>query len=57
MVGDDDQAIYPWRGGDVELFVRFAEVLMQLDVVWDLYQMSPEELIAMLPPEFDRFRR
>jgi len=36
---------------------RFAEVLMQLDVVWDLYQMSPEELIAMLPPEFDRFRR
>jgi len=36
---------------------RFAEVLMQLDVVWDLYHMSPEELIAMLPPEFDRFRR
>jgi hypothetical protein len=35
---------------------RFAEILTQLDVVWDLYSMSAEELIAMLPPEFDRFR-
>jgi hypothetical protein len=36
---------------------RFAEVLMQLDVTWDLYSMTAEELIGMLPPEFDRFRR
>jgi hypothetical protein len=36
---------------------RFAEVLMQLDVAWDLYSMSAEELVAMLPSEFDRFRR
>jgi hypothetical protein len=36
---------------------RFAEVLMQLDVAWDLHSMSAEELIEMLPPEFARFRR
>ena len=30
---------------------------MQLDVAWDLYSMSAEELIEILPPEFDRFRR
>lgn len=36
---------------------RFAEVLMQLDVAWDLYSMSAAELIEMLPAEFDRFRR
>jgi hypothetical protein len=36
---------------------RFVEVLMQLDVTWDLYSMSADELIVMLPPEFDRFRR
>jgi hypothetical protein len=36
---------------------RFAEVLVQLDVVWDLYSMSVDELIEMLPAEFDRFRQ
>lgn len=36
---------------------RFAELLTQLDVTWDLYSMSADELVAMLPPEFDRFRR
>jgi hypothetical protein len=36
---------------------RLAEVLNQFDVTWDLYSMNSGELLTMLPPEFDKFRR
>lgn len=35
---------------------RFAEVLNQLDVTWDLYAMSADDLLSILPAEFNRFR-
>jgi hypothetical protein len=36
---------------------RFAAVMQQLDLTYDLYSMNSEELVELLPPEFDRFRR
>jgi hypothetical protein len=35
---------------------RLADILNQFDVTWDLYYMSAEDLLGMLPEEFDRFR-
>ncbi len=35
---------------------RLADLLNQLDVTWDLYGMSPEDLVTLLPSEFARFR-
>ena len=35
---------------------RFAQVRKQLDVTWDLFALSPDQLIAKLPGEFDRFK-
>ena len=35
---------------------RFADVLNQLDLTFDLYAMTRNELLALLPREFDRFR-
>lgn len=35
---------------------RFAEILNQFDVTWDLSVMESSDLIKMLPQEFDRFR-
>lgn len=35
---------------------RFAQVRKQLDVTWDLFALSPDQLIEKLPREFDRFR-
>jgi len=35
---------------------RLADVLNQFDVTWDLYAMRAQDLLAMLPREFDRFR-
>lgn len=35
---------------------RLADLLNQLDVTWYLYGMTTEELLALLPKEFDRFR-
>ncbi len=34
---------------------RYADLMMQLDVTWDLFSMFPEEILALLPAEFDRF--
>lgn len=35
---------------------RLADILNQLDVTWDLYGMTPDGLVRLLPREFDRFR-
>jgi hypothetical protein len=35
---------------------RLATVRKQLDVTWDLYEVSPERLVWMLPKDFDRFK-
>jgi hypothetical protein len=35
---------------------RYVDVLMQFDLTWDLYSMTTDEILAMLPDEFDRFR-
>lgn len=34
---------------------RLADVLNQLDLVWDLYSMSATELLELLPKEFSRY--
>jgi len=34
---------------------RFAAVLNQFDRVWDLYAMNKQQILALLPAEFDRF--
>ena len=36
---------------------RFAAVLNQFDPVWDLYAMKKEQILNLLPSEFDRFRK
>ncbi len=36
---------------------RFASVLMQLDLTFDLHALTPEQLIELLPDEFDAYRR
>lgn len=35
---------------------RFVAVLNQFDRVWDLYAMKKEQILNLLPGEFDRFR-
>ena len=35
---------------------RLADVLTQLDLTWDLYDLSTEKLLELLPPEFDEFK-
>ncbi len=36
---------------------RFADVLSQLDLTWDLHSLTVEELLDLLPAEFDHFHR
>lgn len=35
---------------------RLAMVRKQLDVTWDLYELSTDHFVRMLPKDFDRFR-
>ena len=35
---------------------RFIDVIQQLDLTYDLYSMSGEEVLDLLPPEFDQWR-
>jgi hypothetical protein len=35
---------------------RFIDVIQQLDLTYDLYSMSGEEILALLPPEFDQWK-
>ena len=35
---------------------RMGEVLSQFDCTWDLYSVSAEDVFALLPQEFDRFK-
>ena len=35
---------------------RLADVLAQLDLTWDLYDISTEKLLDLLPSEFDGFK-
>ena len=36
---------------------RLAAVLDQLTLTWDLYALAPEQLLDLLPAEFDRFKQ
>lgn len=55
----DDEAGVPKRGargkgpGSVR---RFAKVLNQLDLTWDLYEMTDSEILEKLPEEFDKYK-
>jgi hypothetical protein len=35
---------------------RLAAVRKQFDVTWDLYELSPDHFVSMLPKDFDRFK-
>lgn len=36
---------------------RLADVIAQFDLTYDLYSMEPDELLDLLPEEFDRFKK
>ncbi len=36
---------------------RFVDLLSQLDLTWDLHSLTTEELLELLPAEFDEFHR
>lgn len=36
---------------------RFADVIGQFDLTWDLYGMDPDDLFSMLPAEFQKFKK
>ena len=51
----------PKRGAQIKkgrpgsLF-RFIDVIQQLEVTYDLYSMTGEDIVALLPPEFDPWK-
>ena len=51
----------PKRGALMEknspgTLLRFINIVQQLDLTYDLYSMSGEEILALLPPEFDKWK-
>lgn len=36
--------------------LRFIDVIQQLDLTYDLYSMSGHQILALLPPEFDKWK-
>jgi hypothetical protein len=55
----DPQTQQPKRGGGGKsrgTARRLADFCNQIDVTWDLYALSPGELLAKLPKEFQRFQ-
>jgi len=51
----------PRRGAQIKKnspggFYRFISIIQQLDLNYDLYSMSGDEIIALLPPEFDQWK-
>lgn len=36
--------------------LRYVDVINQFDLTWDLYSMSGEDLVSLLPCEFDRYK-
>ena len=36
---------------------RLVDVLNQLDLTWDLYSLTAEHLLDLLPPEFEKFKQ
>ena len=49
-----------YRAGGVEgkpgTLLRFIDVVQQLDLTYDLYSMTGEEVLSLLPAEFDEWR-
>ena len=44
------------RGKTAGALRRFVDVVNQLDMTYDLFSMQPKKLLALLPPEFDRWK-
>ena len=43
-------------GKDAGSARRLADVLLQFDLTWDLYALTSQSLLGLLPKEFDRYR-
>jgi hypothetical protein len=43
-------------GKDAGSARRLADVLLQFDVTWDLYSLSADKLLGLLPKEFSKFK-
>lgn len=57
----DESTNKPKRGATVKKKIpgtlyRFIDVIQQYDLTYDLYSMSGEEVLDLLPPEFNKWR-